>query len=111
MKQTLLSLLAAVALLGALAPAARAADPVPTVHIRNYAYMPASLTVRAGTRVTFVNDDEEPHTVTARDHSFDSDAIDTHGSWQHTFAKAGRYAYFCEMHPYMKGTLVVTAAP
>jgi plastocyanin len=88
---------------------ARAADaPKPAiVHIKNFMFIPANLTVPAGTTVTFVNDDDEPHTVTATNKTFDSEALDTHGSWKHTFAKAGSFTYFCELHPYMKGSLVV----
>ena len=57
--------------------------------------------------MTFVNDDEEPHTVTATNKSFDSEGLDTNQTWKHAFAKAGTFAYFCEMHPYMKGTVIV----
>jgi plastocyanin len=103
---------AAALLLGAAlpAPAADAAKPA-VVHIRNFAYVPATITVRPGTTIMFVNDDNEPHTVTATNKSFDSDGLDTHESWKHTFAKAGSFNYFCEMHPYMKGTVVVKASP
>jgi plastocyanin len=92
-----------------LAASAAPAAATATVHIKNFTFVPALLTVTAGTSVTFVNDDEEPHTATALDKSFDSDALDTNEKWQHTFSKPGSYAYFCEMHPYMKGTLVVKA--
>jgi plastocyanin len=103
-------LLFALALFAGLPLTSSAAATPAVVHIKNFKYVPASLTVPVGTSVTFVNDDDEPHTVTATDKSFDSDALDSHESWKHVFAKAGSYAYFCEMHPYMKGTLVVKAA-
>ena len=89
---------------------ASAATSAPSVHIHNFAFVPASLTVSAGTSVTFVNDDAEPHTATALDKTFDSEAIDTNGHWTHTFTTPGSYAYFCELHPMMKGKLIVTAA-
>jgi plastocyanin len=79
----------------------------PTVHIKNFAFDPATLTVAAGTTVRFVNDDSEAHTVTARDGSFNSDGLDTNDSWSFRFTKPGTYAYFCQLHPYMKGTVVV----
>jgi plastocyanin len=79
----------------------------PVVHLHNYAFVPATLTVQAGETVTFINDDDDAHTVTANDGSFDSKGLDTNHSWKHTFAKAGVYKYFCELHPYMKGTIVV----
>jgi plastocyanin len=89
MKRYFLGPLAALALLGFAATAPVAARTGATVHIKNYTFVPATLTVVAGTTVTFVNDDDEPHTATARDKSFDSEAIDTNGTWQHTFAKPG----------------------
>jgi plastocyanin len=86
-----------------------APDSGPVVHISNFAFKPPSITVAAGQRVTFVNDDEEPHTVTAAGKTFDSEGLDLHGSWQHVFTKPGTYAYICSLHPFMKGTVVVTA--
>jgi plastocyanin len=102
------------ALLGFLAAAA--AGPavllpsVVTVHIANFRYNPAPITIHAGDRVTFVNDDAEAHTVTADDKSFDSTGLDSGGTWQHAFARPGTYRYFCELHPYMKATIVVLPA-
>jgi plastocyanin len=82
---------------------------VVTVHIANFAFKPSVTTIAAGTTITFVNDDTEPHTVTAVNKSFDSEGLDLHQSWKHTFAKPGTFAYFCELHPYMKGKIIVTA--
>jgi plastocyanin len=100
----------------ALTAAANASVPTPlasaaTVRIKDFAYDPPTVTVRAGDRVTFVNDDDEAHTVTATDKSFDSGGLDTAGTWQHAFAKPGTYHYYCELHPYMKGTVVVLPGP
>ncbi len=78
-----------------------------TVHLRNDAFTPATITIHTGDTVRWINDDDDAHTVTATDGSFDSKGIDTNGSWDHTFAKAGTYKYFCELHPFMKGTIVV----
>lgn len=76
----------------------RAAGNAPvTVRIRNFAFVPPKLTVPAGTTVAFINDDEEPHTVTVADKSFDSEALDTHQTWKHTFTKTGRTGYLCEL--------------
>jgi plastocyanin len=97
---------AVVALGAASATPAAAADP--TVHIRNFAFVPASLTVPAGATVRFVNDDTEAHTVTATDRTFDSAGLDTGDAWTHRFATPGTFAYFCAMHPYMHGRIVVT---
>jgi plastocyanin len=81
----------------------------PGVEIKNDAFSPQTLTISAGQSVTFTNDDDDAHTVTASDGSFDSKGLDTNGRWRHTFAKPGTYTYFCELHPFMKGTIVVKA--
>jgi plastocyanin len=99
----------------ALAAGADAAEPallpaVATVHIKDFKYNPTPLTVHVGDRVTFVNDDDEAHTVTATDKSFDSEGLDGSASWQHVFGKPGTFHYFCELHPYMKATVVVLPA-
>jgi plastocyanin len=111
MKLRIVSILAA-ALLVALPLAAPADTPAPPlVHIKNFMFVPATITVVPGTVVTFVNDDQEPHTVTANDKSFDSEGLDTNQKFTHTFAKAGTFMFFCEVHPYMHGTVIVKAAP
>jgi plastocyanin len=109
MKQRIASILAAVLLTG-FPLAAPAASTGPTVHIKNFMFVPATITVTAGTTVSFVNDDEEPHTVTSTVKAFDSEGLDTHQTFKQTFAKAGTYMYFCEVHPYMHGTVIVKAA-
>jgi plastocyanin len=78
------------------------------VTIQNFAFAPASLTVRRGTTVTWVNRDEEPHTVAAGDGTFRSTTLGTGASFAFTFAKAGSYGYVCTIHPFMHGTVVVT---
>ncbi len=111
MKLRILTALAAALLIGlpVAAPAA-SAPATTTVHIKNFMFVPASVTVPVGATVAFVNDDQEPHTVTSNDKSFDSEGLDTHQTFTHTFAKAGTYMYFCEVHPYMHGTVIVKAA-
>ncbi|MBV9718394.1 MAG: cupredoxin family copper-binding protein [Candidatus Eremiobacteraeota bacterium] len=93
-----------------LAPSAEALGASPAVQIRGDAYAPRTLTIGVGQSVTFTNDDDDAHTVTAVDGTFDSKGLDTNDVWHHTFTRAGRYAYFCELHPFMKGTIVVTEA-
>ncbi len=88
------------------APATAHLTP-PAVSISNDAFVPRVLTIQTGQSVTFTNDDDDAHTVTASDGSFDSKGLDTHGVWRHAFSKPGTYAYFCELHPFMKGTIVV----
>lgn len=77
------------------------------VHIKDFKYAPTPLRIHVGDRVIFINDDDEAHTVSAADKSFDSKGLDSHERWQHTFSKAGTFSYFCELHPYMKASIVV----
>jgi plastocyanin len=79
----------------------------PTVKISNFTFAPQTLTVAPGTTVTWVNDDDVPHTVTAVDRSFKSKPLDTGDKFAFTFAKAGEYAYFCSIHPMMTGKVIV----
>lgn len=98
-----------IALLLAVLPLQTPAVSTPRVEIKNDAFFPQMLTVVAGQTVTFINADDDAHTVTATDGSFDSKGLDTSGVWRHTFAKPGVYPYFCELHPFMKGKIVVKA--
>jgi len=79
------------------------------VTIENFKFDPATLTVPAGSTVTWTNKDEEPHTVAAKDGSFHSSSLDTKGTYSFTFTKPGSYDYICSIHPFMTGTVVVTA--
>ena len=103
----LILLVALLATVGAAAPSAGPNAPSATVHIRGFAFVPAVVQVVPGTVVRFVNDDSEAHTVTSSDKSFDSGGLDTNDAWTHVFSKVGTYAYFCALHPYMKGSVVV----
>lgn len=78
------------------------------VTIDGFAFQPASLTITAGTTVTWTNRDEEPHTVAASDGSFHSPGMGTGAIFTHTFATAGNFDYVCSIHPMMRGTVVVT---
>jgi amicyanin len=90
--------------------AALAASPVPQlVHIANFTFAQPTVTVKAGTAVTWVNDDDIPHTVVAVDKSFRSKVLDTGDRFSFTFAKPGTFAYFCSIHPHMTGKVIVTA--
>lgn len=81
--------------------------PVQRVNLANLKFNPAELTVKRGTTVEWVNGDDVPHTVTAQDRSFRSGTMEKGKSYRHTFDRPGRYPYFCEFHPFMKGTVVV----
>ena len=107
-------LLLSAALLAALIPApvqaTDAAAPA-TVHIRDDKFVPASVTIANGKKVVFVNDDDDAHTVTADDGSWDSEGLSQGQQWSRAFSKVGTIAYHCTVHPFMKGTIVVQSAP
>ena len=77
-----------------------------TVMIDGTKYEPATVTVKRGETVVWVNKDPFPHTVTAKG-VFDSHDIAAGKSWKYTARKAGEYAYTCTLHPNMRGTLKV----
>jgi len=79
------------------------------VAVDNFKFDPATLTVPVGSTVTWTNKDEEPHTIAAKDGSFHSPTLDTKGTYSFTFTKPGSYDYICSIHPFMTGTVVVTA--
>ena len=68
---------------------------------------PKTYTVAAGDAVSFINDDDDAHTATADDGSWDSEGLNQGQKWSHTFAKSGKVTYHCTVHPFMHGTLVV----
>ena len=71
-------------------------------------FSPNPVEVRVGETVTWINDDSGRHTVTSKDGVFDSGMMGKGQSFSFTFDKAGEYPYFCEPHPNMVGTVVVT---
>lgn len=85
---------------------AQAAETV-EVHIDNFTFTPATITVSKGTTVTWVNHDDMVHSVVAGDAGFRSQPLDTDQSFAHTFAQAGDFTYFCGLHPQMTGRVVV----
>lgn len=90
---------------------ARADGPAAAVSIDNFTFAPPSLTVTAGTTVTWTNKDDIPHGIAATNNAFTrSQAMDTDDSYSFTFTTPGTYQYFCYIHPHMVGTIVVQAA-
>ena len=87
-----------------------AAPPVgpDAVLIKNFAFVPAALTVKVGDTVTWTNQDGEPHTVSADGGQFHSPGMDANATYSYTFAAAGTYDYVCSVHPFMRGSVVVT---
>ncbi len=79
-----------------------------TVKISNDAYVPITVKIKKGTTVSFTNNDLETHTVTAKDGSFGSPYLVWRSTWKHLFKKQGKYPYYCKIHPFMRGLVVVT---
>ena len=86
-----------------------AASPA-TVQIENFAFAPGTLTVTAGTTVTWKNEDDSPHRIGDKNGTFTSAALDTDDAFSHTFAAPGEYPYICTIHPYMVGKIIVKPA-
>jgi plastocyanin len=84
-------------------------DPADT--ISDFMFTPASLTIHVGDTITWANRGPAPHSATAYDHSFDTGVLQKGQSGSHTFTTAGTFTYFCSVHPFMHGTVVVLAAP
>ena len=77
------------------------------IEIKDFAFTPKTITVPVGTKITWVNKDEEPHTVVSTTDAFRSRPLDTDEQFSFTFAKPGTYEYFCSVHPRMVATVVV----
>jgi plastocyanin len=78
------------------------------VTVADFAYVPPTLTVQTGDTVTWTNTDNVAHTVTANNDAFDSGVFGQGKTFQITAGAPGTYSYFCQVHPFMKGTLTVT---
>lgn len=96
-------------------------DPTPTadssqvqtssINIQNFAFSPAKVTVKKGTKVTWTNKDSTKHDISPDDGGLSfpkSELLGQNESHSFTFTAAGTYSYHCSPHPYMKGTIEVT---
>jgi plastocyanin len=91
-----------------LSVSAQAADT--NIIIDQFTFTPQRVTVKAGATVTWINDDDIPHTVASSTKLFRSKALDTTDKFSFTFTTPGVYEYFCSVHPHMTGAIVVEAA-
>ena len=80
------------------------------VDIDQFTFLPQRITVKAGTTVTWINEDDVPHTIVSSSKVFKSKALDTADKFSFTFTTPGTYEYFCSVHPHMTGAVVVEAA-
>jgi plastocyanin len=78
-----------------------------TVDIQNFAFVPETIVVQTGTTVRWTNQDAAPHTVTSNTGLFDSGTLQNGETFEFTFDQPGRYAYFCAIHPFMTGRVIV----
>jgi plastocyanin len=78
------------------------------VAIQDFAFQPASVTVPAGTTVSWTNHDAATHTVTFRNGAADSGDLSGGQTFRYTFATPGSFDYYCRIHPSMTGVVVVT---
>jgi plastocyanin len=82
--------------------------PTRTVLIQNFSFKPANITIKRGTKVIWINRDSTAHTATANNgRSFDSGRLGPGQRFSHTFKRAGKKSYHCEIHPDMRGSVVV----
>jgi plastocyanin len=78
------------------------------IEIKDFSFNPKTLTVKSGEKITWINRDEEPHTVVSVEKQFKkSSALDTDQTFTITAGAPGTYTYFCSVHPKMTGTIVV----
>jgi plastocyanin len=77
------------------------------IEVKDFMFMPTTLTVNAGAEVSCVNKDDEPHTVVSDTGLFRSGALDTDESFSFKFDKPGTYHFTCSIHPRMVGTIIV----
>jgi plastocyanin len=108
--RNLIKAFAVTAMLGGASAAgagAALAQEANAVVMKNFDFSPMSITVKAGSSVTWKNLDGEPHTVTSVDGLFRSGALDQNDSFTFKFDKPGIYKYLCSIHPKMMASVVV----
>jgi amicyanin len=95
----------------AAAPAgASTAVATDAVDIKNFAFSPATVTVKAGSTVVWTNADSIQHDITFDGGSISSSVLNHNDTFSHTFTTAGTYHYICSIHPFMHGTVIVTGS-
>jgi plastocyanin len=87
-----------------------ASTPVATdaVDITNFAFSPATITVKAGSTVVWTNLDSIQHDITFDGGDIASNDLNHNDTFSHTFPTAGTFHYICSIHPFMHGTVIVT---
>ena len=84
------------------------AEGTPNTVTIDFFFTPGTVTVKAGTTVTWTNRDDIPHGIASSNNAFKkSGALDTDDGYSFTFTTPGTYQYFCYLHPHMVGSIVV----
>lgn len=95
------------------APGARASTATSqrmTVSIDKFMFAPMEITIAPGTTVVWINHDQTPHTIAARDHAYVSPAMDTDDRYERQFTAEGDFSYVCSLHPFMTGIVHVRSS-
>jgi plastocyanin len=101
--------LSAFALAGDMKDAGSTTSKQNTIEIKDFAFNPQTITVKSGEKITWINRDEEPHTVVSVGKKFQrSSGLDTDQEFSIVAGAPGTYEYFCSVHPKMTGTIVIT---
>jgi plastocyanin len=90
-------------------PLAHAAGD-PGVTIADFHFTPGATTIHAGDTITWTNNGPSSHSATASNGAFNTGVLHKGQSGSHTFTQAGTFSYFCSIHPFMHGTIVVLAS-
>lgn len=88
-------------------PPSAASGNTVEVKIADFAFDPATITIKVGTTIKWTNMDSAPHTVTADDNSWTSARLKQGETYTHTFDQAGTYPYHCSLHSNMQATVIV----
>ena len=75
--------------------------------IENFAFVPSEITIAVGTKITWINKDEAPHTATSTDKKFNTGGLDTDDKYSFVFNEKGEFPYFCALHPHMTANITV----
>jgi 3',5'-cyclic-AMP phosphodiesterase len=93
--------------MAAMASGGASTDSAIEVKIDNFAFTPGAIKIKSGTQVTWINNDDIPHTVDSTQGKFKSAALDTDQKFEFRFTEPGEYPYYCRMHPKMTGSIIV----
>jgi plastocyanin len=78
------------------------------IEIKDFAFNPQTIRVKSGEKITWINRDEEPHTIVSVEKQFKkSSALDTDQEFTIVAGAPGTYSYYCSVHPKMTGTIIV----